>query len=141
MKPEEWNQIDELLQQALNKAPGDRAAFLDQISDGKGNIRREVESLLAHHDRIQSFLEQPPAEVAAELLTSGKSRLLKGQFIRHSGSSTSSEPAAWVRFISPRTPGSIAPSRSKCLWVLRQGQSPAGFFINNPVERTFSTAR
>jgi serine/threonine-protein kinase len=83
MKPEEWNQIDELLQETLNKAPGDRAAFLDQICEGKEDIRLEVESLLAHHDQAQSFLEQPPAEVAAELLSSRKSGLLKGQFIHH----------------------------------------------------------
>jgi hypothetical protein len=58
------------------------------------DIRPEVKSLLAPHDGVQSFLEQPPAEVVAELLTSGKSRLLKGQFIRHYGVSASSELAA-----------------------------------------------
>jgi len=83
MKPEEWNQIDELFQKALNEAPGDRAAFLDRACDGKEVTRREVESLLAHHDQAQGFLEQPPSEIAAELLTSGRSQFLKGQFISH----------------------------------------------------------
>jgi len=83
MKPEEWNQIDELFQKALNEAPGDRAAFLDRACDGKEVLRREVESLLAHHDQAQGFLEQPPSEIAAEFLTSRKSRFRNGQFIDH----------------------------------------------------------
>src|SRR5262245_21344157 len=83
MKQEEWNQIDELLQAALNEAPGDRAAFLDRVCAGKEAVRREVESLLAHAEQARTFLEEPRAEVAAELLASGKSRFLSGQFINH----------------------------------------------------------
>jgi serine/threonine-protein kinase len=83
MKQEEWNEVDDLLQDALNQAPGDRAAFLDRACDGRDSIRREVESLLAHHDQAQSFLEEPPGEIAAEFLTSGRSRFLNGQFISH----------------------------------------------------------
>jgi eukaryotic-like serine/threonine-protein kinase len=83
MKQEDWNQIDELFQEALNQAPDDRAAFLDRVCISKEVVRREVESLLAHHWQAETFLEQPPTEVAAELLASGKSRFLSGQFINH----------------------------------------------------------
>jgi eukaryotic-like serine/threonine-protein kinase len=83
MTQEEWKQIDELLQAALNEAPGDRAAFLDRVCAGNEVMRREVESLLGHDDQAKSFLEQPPGEVAAELLTSGTSRFLSGQLLNH----------------------------------------------------------
>src|SRR5262245_45788849 len=46
MTQEEWKQIDELLQAALNEAPGDLAAFLDRVCAGNEVMRREVESLL-----------------------------------------------------------------------------------------------
>src|SRR5215831_15199985 len=81
MKSEEWNQIDELFQQALNLAPGERAAFLNRTCDGKEFVRRQVESLLAHHEQSGSFLEHPPGGIAAELLTSERSRFQEGQFI------------------------------------------------------------
>jgi serine/threonine-protein kinase len=83
MKPEEWNEIDELFQEALKEAPGDRAAFLDHACDGREIVRREVASLLTHHEQAQSFLEQPPTQIAAEFLTSRKSRFLNGQLIDH----------------------------------------------------------
>ena len=83
MTQEEWKQIDELFQAALNEAPGDRAAFLDRACAGNEAMRREVESLLGHDDQSKSFLEEPPGEVAAELLTSGRSRFLGGQLLNH----------------------------------------------------------
>src|SRR5215467_10124024 len=83
MKPEEWNEIDELFQEALKETPGDRAAFLDRACDGREIMRREVDSLLTHHEQAQSFLERPPTEIAAEFLTSQKSRFRNGQFIDH----------------------------------------------------------
>jgi eukaryotic-like serine/threonine-protein kinase len=83
MKPEEWNEIDELFQEALKETPGDRTAFLDRACDGREIVRREVESLLTHHEQAQTFLEQPPTEIAAEFLTSRRSRFQNGQFIDH----------------------------------------------------------
>src|SRR5262245_29804247 len=83
MKSEEWTQIDELFGQALNLAPGDRQAFLDQACAGKDFLRRQVESLLANDSQAGSFLEQPPGEIAAELLSSGTPRFEKGQHIGH----------------------------------------------------------
>jgi serine/threonine protein kinase len=81
MKSEEWKQIDELFQQALNLAPAERAAFLNRTCDGKEHLRQQVESLLANYEQSDSFLEHPPGEIAAELLTSERSRFQEGQFI------------------------------------------------------------
>ena len=83
MKSEEWKQIDELFQETLNHAPGDRDAFLDRACAGNENTRREVESLLAHDDQARCFLEQPPGEIAAELLAAESSHFVQGQFISH----------------------------------------------------------
>lgn len=47
MQPERWARIEEVLQQAMDCAPGDRAALLDSACAGDAGLRREVESLLA----------------------------------------------------------------------------------------------
>ena len=39
----------------------DRVAFLDEACCGDANLRRKVEALLRAHDRLGSFLEEPPA--------------------------------------------------------------------------------
>src|SRR5215475_1326644 len=68
MTPERWKQVDRLLQEALEREPAERAAFLDQACGGAGDLRREVESLLAFHERADTFIEKPPAVMAAALL-------------------------------------------------------------------------
>jgi len=83
MNPEEWAQIDELFAQALNVPPDKRPALLDQACSGNDSLRRQVESLLASDSHAQSFLEQPPGEIAAELLSSETPRFEKGQLIGH----------------------------------------------------------
>lgn len=47
MDPARWNQIEELLQAALDLEPGERSAFLAAACGGDDDLRREVESLLA----------------------------------------------------------------------------------------------
>ena len=37
-----------------------RAAFLEEACAGNDELRRKVEALLSAHDRMGSFLEQPP---------------------------------------------------------------------------------
>ncbi len=46
MTPEEWRRIREVLASALERPPGERAAFLEAACGGDAKIRREVESLL-----------------------------------------------------------------------------------------------
>jgi serine/threonine-protein kinase len=83
MKQEEWNQIDELFEEALNRAPHERSAFLDWACDGNESRRREVESLLMHDEQAQTFLEQPPGAIAAALLNPERFQFQPGQFIDH----------------------------------------------------------
>ena len=46
--------------EAVKIAPAERPEFLDKACGGDENLRHKVEGLLKAHDRIGSFLEQPP---------------------------------------------------------------------------------
>ena len=46
MTPEEWQHVKQILDGALEIAPGERVAFLDQACAGDATLRAEVESLL-----------------------------------------------------------------------------------------------
>jgi eukaryotic-like serine/threonine-protein kinase len=83
MKPEQWKQVDDLLQSALDHTPEERTDFLAQACAGRESLRAEVETLLAHYDQVETFLETPPSEIAAEILERGKTRLIEGQQVGH----------------------------------------------------------
>src|SRR5262245_3530310 len=68
MTPERWKQVDQVLQDALERGPAERAAFLVDACGGDEELRREVESLLGLHERAESFFGTPPADVAADWL-------------------------------------------------------------------------
>jgi eukaryotic-like serine/threonine-protein kinase len=81
MTPERWKQVDQLLQDALDQRPAERAAFLAKACGGDDELRCEVESLIGFHERAESFIETPPAEVAADWLA--LKELRAGQTIGH----------------------------------------------------------
>lgn len=83
MKAERWKQVNDLFQSAVERAPGARAAFLDEACHGDEGLRREVESLLTSHERAESFIELPAFEVAPELVTNAKAGALVGKVIGH----------------------------------------------------------
>src|SRR5271156_2380939 len=62
-----WERVKELLHQAMQLAPEQRAAFLDEACASDAALRAEVESLLVAGEDIRSgFLQSPlPAEAAA----------------------------------------------------------------------------
>ena len=51
MEPDRWLQIEEIFQSALDCAPENRAALLDSACDGNAELRKEIESLLASHEK------------------------------------------------------------------------------------------
>ena len=65
MTPERWQQIDKLLEQALEQKSDRRAAFLDEACNGDAALRQEVESLLAAHGKAADFIEAPALEAGA----------------------------------------------------------------------------
>lgn len=58
MKPEHWRQLDELFHSALEREPGERAAFLDDACARDESLRKQVEALLAAHEQAGSFIER-----------------------------------------------------------------------------------
>jgi len=54
MTPERWEQIREVLEKALELAPGERSAFLNRACSSDQALRDEVETLLASSDDVPS---------------------------------------------------------------------------------------
>ena len=83
MKPEQWQQVDQLFHAALEHAPGERAAFLREACIGDDSLRREVESLLAQDAETGSFMADPAYAVAASRIVVDETPSLEGQSISH----------------------------------------------------------
>ncbi|MDQ3653306.1 MAG: hypothetical protein M3458_24095, partial [Acidobacteriota bacterium] len=66
MRPERWQQVSQLFQSALERAPHERALYL-QSACGDDALRRQVESLLAAHNNADAdnFINSPAVERAA----------------------------------------------------------------------------
>jgi TolB-like protein len=61
-----WKEVKKVLADALERAPGERNAYLDQAC-AEPDLRREVESLIAAHEQAQSSFLAQPAIQAKEL--------------------------------------------------------------------------
>jgi eukaryotic-like serine/threonine-protein kinase len=81
MTPERWQQIDTLLDLALEQEPSRRATFLVEACAGDEALRQEVEALLAAHERAGSFLASPALEGAAKGIVDAKALNLAGKVI------------------------------------------------------------
>src|SRR5258708_6306170 len=79
MNPERHQQIGQLYHEALELEGSERAAFLEQSCGGDAELRREVESLIAAHEKVGSFMESPAFEDAAKLLASARTKSLIGK--------------------------------------------------------------
>jgi len=67
MEPERWRHVSGVLEEAIALQPVERKAFLDHACPDPVD-RREVESLLRHHDQGTDFMEDGAGRLAAELL-------------------------------------------------------------------------
>ncbi len=79
MKSERWQQIDKLVETALEQEESQRAAFLEEACAGDETLRQEVETLLAAHNQVGDFIEAPALEVAARELAEDRTQSLVGQ--------------------------------------------------------------
>jgi Tol biopolymer transport system component len=82
MTPERWQQIDNLLEEALKREPNERSTYLDQACAGDEALRLKVEALLAAHESAETFIEAPALEVAAQALAE-QARSMVGQQLDH----------------------------------------------------------
>ena len=79
MKPERWQQVKELFQQATEMEGTERQAFLDRACGGDTTLRAEVESLLASEGQSADFMTRPPQQAAAAVLASDPDDALEGR--------------------------------------------------------------
>src|SRR6516164_2973162 len=83
MKTGRWKKAFDLFQTAVERAPEERAAFLDESCHGDEDMRREVESLLTSHERAQNFIEIPAFKAAPEFVPNDTADALVGKLIGH----------------------------------------------------------
>ena len=81
MKPERLQRSDEILQGALELAPEERGAFLDEACAGDEVMRQKVESLLAAAQQMGGFMEERMSRVAGELMVDETATAAAGQMI------------------------------------------------------------
>ncbi len=75
-----WENVKELFHAAIGLSPNERVAFLDQACAGDEALRRQVESLIASHEKDGSFIDSPAYEAAAQTLANDH-ELKSGQTI------------------------------------------------------------
>ena len=72
MPDQYWENLKEIFHAALALAPQERAAYIEQASDGDVSLRKAVESLLKSHEQANNFVDAPAYQAAAEMLTDGR---------------------------------------------------------------------
>src|SRR6195256_4174109 len=81
MEKEQWQKVKEIVGVALEREPHERSAFLDQACSHDGELRAEVESLLAAHADAGALSENPwgttVADPGGESQTIGPYRLVR----------------------------------------------------------------
>ena len=78
MEAERWQKIERAFHAALQAEPDKRAAILSELCAGDDSLRREIESLLAHHESAGSFIETPAFATAQPALTAEQPISLSG---------------------------------------------------------------
>jgi serine/threonine protein kinase/Tol biopolymer transport system component len=63
----QWDRVKHLFQEALERPPQERSAWLRARCDGDRGLQAEVESLLITHERAGSFGERPALELLSAL--------------------------------------------------------------------------
>jgi hypothetical protein len=142
MKLERYKRIEELYHSVIGRKPEERAAFLEQSCGADEALRSEVESLLSYEEGAKRFIETPPDDVAAAMLTEQKQSMV-GRTLGHYRALRTLDLIAqsrskYCRIISRRIPSSDSG------WSGKQEQYPAYLTLTSArcmtlVNRTAST--
>ena len=62
-----WGKIESIFNQVLEADENGRSAVVEESCAGDESLKREVESLLAHHGNARDFIERPAFEDGARL--------------------------------------------------------------------------
>jgi tetratricopeptide (TPR) repeat protein/predicted Ser/Thr protein kinase len=76
MNADQWPRVKDIFHAAIERAPGNRAAFVMDACGGDAALRAEVERLIAAHDRAGSFIDQSPVAGAQPRQTSLSGRVI-----------------------------------------------------------------
>ncbi len=68
MTPDRWQKVEQVLQGALDRAPHDRALFLDEVCAGDGRLMEEASTLIRAYDEAGDFIEEPAIAQDARVL-------------------------------------------------------------------------
>jgi len=68
MTPERWQEVEAVLQGALDRPPVERASFLDDICAGDHELKEEAISLISAYDEAGNFIEEPAIAQDAHVL-------------------------------------------------------------------------
>jgi len=79
MTPERWQKVDEVLQDALDREPAERAAFLRKACFGDEELQRETSSLIEAYDKAGDFIEEPAIARDAMVLISDHAQRIGGE--------------------------------------------------------------
>ncbi len=81
MTPERWQQVKQIFSSAIEYAPEERALFLANACPGDESLRKEVEELIASHEKDGSFIDSPAYEKVTNIMEEQPSQLRAGQII------------------------------------------------------------
>src|SRR2546429_9940 len=68
MTSERWQQVEEVLQAALDRPPHERSSFLNEACSGDEGLRQEASSLIDAYDEAGDFIEEPALAHDAHVL-------------------------------------------------------------------------
>jgi tetratricopeptide (TPR) repeat protein/tRNA A-37 threonylcarbamoyl transferase component Bud32 len=89
--------LDSLVLAALEfQSPNDRAAFLDASCGADHELRAQAERLLRLHEHAGNFLQQPPAEVEATIVSDGACQNLSATVDAGLSPTLADEPAVGI---------------------------------------------
>src|SRR6185295_15473205 len=71
MTPEQWQKVEAVLQEAIDRLPQDRASFLDAACAGDRQLLDEATTLANAYNEAGDFIEQPAISQDAQILIGG----------------------------------------------------------------------
>lgn len=81
MTPEQWEQIKDIFQSALDREPDKRPAFLDEACCGNRELQNEVARLMSLHEKAGDFIETPASDLVIDLFQEDVTETLVGTHI------------------------------------------------------------
>jgi eukaryotic-like serine/threonine-protein kinase len=71
-----WQRLEALFYEALELKPEVRSDFLEQKCESDGELRKEVEALLASAEKPMDLLHRPVFEAAHQMMTEGRPKVV-----------------------------------------------------------------